>query len=81
MGINFLDFAAEYFNVPRRTISRKTKLQSLARYHHDLINFSFEVEKFYAVEFDTDEMSKIRTLGDYITVIEEKSGPAYQKAA
>ena len=72
MDNSFFDFTAQYFDVSRRLINKRTRIESLSRDKHDSINFSFEIEKQYGIEFEEEELEKLRSVGDYLKLIEGK---------
>ncbi|HON10025.1 MAG: acyl carrier protein [Fibrobacter sp.] len=84
MESDFLDFTAEYFQVSSDRISLRTRLETLSRDFHDHINFSFEVEKRYGIEFEGEDLDKVHSIRDFITLIKKKvrnTTGDYSKAA
>lgn len=88
MNVDFLSFVSEYFLIDKRLINRKTRIEAIERTTHDRINFTFELEKHYKIEFEEEELLKLRNLGDYQALLEQKlqshsqkKGFTYKKAA
>lgn len=79
MNKDFLSFVSEYFSIDKRLINRKTRIDALERTAHDRIIFTFELEKHYKIEFDEEELLKLRNLGDYQALLEQKLQTRSQK--
>ncbi len=72
MNNDFISFVSDYFSVKMRLINKKTRIEALERTAHDRIIFTFELEKHYGVEFEEEELNKLRNLGDYQALLERK---------
>jgi acyl carrier protein len=81
MEKEFIDFAARFFRVPAAKIKKKTKIKDLQQEVHDPVVFSFEVEKHYGIEIDEDEYERIKTIEDYMMIVETHLAKEYKKAA
>jgi acyl carrier protein len=65
MNDDFLSFVSEYFSREKRLINKKTRIEALERTAHDRIVFTFELEKRYGIEFEEEELLKLKKPGDY----------------
>lgn len=84
MEKDFLEFTAQFFGVQRRDINRATKIDSLERDFHDRINFSFEIEKRYQIEFEDQDLLKAHSVKDYLEIVKRKvqgRSEGYKEAA
>lgn len=72
MNDDFLDFSSAYFSVDRKSINKKTKIETLERNVHDRIGFTFELEKHYKIQLEDEEISKLHKLGDFQILLEKK---------
>jgi len=72
MNDDFLSFVSEYFSREKRLINKKTRIEALERTAHDRIVFTFELEKRYGIEFEEEELLKLKNLGDYQALLEKK---------
>ncbi|HEX3019633.1 MAG TPA: hypothetical protein VHP36_04995 [Chitinispirillaceae bacterium] len=88
MSEDFMDFVSVYFSVNRKLINKRTRLDTLERNAHDRILFTFELESHYRIEFEEEELLKLRYVGDYQALLEQKlqlnsqeNGPACKRAA
>jgi len=81
MEKEFIIFAARFFHVPPVKIKKKTKIKDLQREVHDPVVFSFEVEKHYGIEIGEDEYEGIKTIEDYMMIVETHLEQGYKKAA
>ena len=73
--------AARFFGVSRNVITLQIKIDALARNVHDSVNFSYEVEKEFGVEFSDNEIESIYRIGDYLKLLEMKQQHRFKKAA
>lgn len=71
---DFIEFTSNYFSIEKKFIHRQTRIDSISHDPHALINFSFEIEKRYNINFNDDDLAALKTVGKYIKLIKEKGG-------
>lgn len=81
MENELIELAAQFFHIPAAKIKTSSKIKDLQRESHDPIVFSFEVEKHYGIEIDENEYEQLKTIKDYIRLIEKHLAGRYKKAA
>jgi acyl carrier protein len=66
------NIVSRFFNIPKESIKPSLKISSLSKDSHDQILFTFEIEKQFQVEFNDDEIEKLKKVSDYVKCIKQK---------
>jgi hypothetical protein len=68
----FYTTISEFYKIPIDSLSQTTRISNLSKNPHDLILFTFEVEKKFHIEFGDDEIEKLDEVSSYLNLIKRK---------
>lgn len=64
---------AKSLNVDKGSLALETTFQQLGADSLDMVEFSMGVEDEFGITFEQDDVMKIKTVGDAISLIEQKT--------
>ncbi len=68
----FYSTVSEFYKIPLDSLSQSTRISNLSKNPHDLILFTFEIEKKFNIEFGDDEIEKLDKVSSYLNLLKKK---------
>jgi hypothetical protein len=68
----FYSTISDFYKISIASLSQSTRISNLSKNPHDLILFTFEIEKKFHIEFGDDEIEKLDKVSSYLNLIKKK---------